>query len=74
MSAERLFVGPGVRLRAREWARGLAPSKRVALVSEAGAWRRFGPGVQRALERAGLTVCRHLLPPGEAAKSWDAVE
>ena len=43
------------------------------LVSESGAWRRFGPGVEKALRRAGLTVRRHLLPSGEAAKSWDAV-
>ncbi len=74
MSDEKLFVGTGARLRARAWTLGLAPSKRVALVSEAGAWRRFGPGVERALKTAGLKVRRHLLPPGEAAKSWDAVE
>lgn len=74
MSDEKLFVGAGVRLRARDWTRGLAKSKRVALVSEAGAWLRFGPGVERALKKSGLKVHRHLLPPGEAAKSWDAVE
>lgn len=71
---ERLFVAPGARLDARAWTKGLAPSGRVALVSEAGAWRRFGPGVERALKRARLRVLRHLLPTGEAAKSWDAVE
>jgi 3-dehydroquinate synthase len=74
MSAEKLFVGAGVRLKARAWTRGLAPSHRVALVSESGAWRRFGPGVERALKRAGLKVHRHLLPPGESAKTWSAVE
>ena len=74
MSDEKLFVGPGARLRPRSWTRGLAPSGRVALVSEAGAWRRFGPGVERALKKSGLQVHRHLLPPGEAAKTWDAVE
>lgn len=74
MSAEKLFVGPGVRLKARAWTRGLAASRHVALVSESGAWRRFGPGVERALISAGLKVHRHLLPPGEAAKTWDAVE
>ena len=73
MSEEKIFVGAGVRLRARPWTRGLAASGRVALVSEAGVWRRFGPGVESALRRAGLTAARHLLPPGEAAKSWDAV-
>jgi 3-dehydroquinate synthase len=74
MKLETLFVGPGVRLRAREWTRGLSASKRVALVSEAGAWRRFGAGVERALKKAGLRVSRHLMPSGEAAKSWGAVE
>jgi 3-dehydroquinate synthase len=74
VSAETLFVGPGARLKARAWTRGLSPSGRVALVSEAGAWRRFGRGVERALSRAGLKVFVHLLPPGEAAKSWAAVE
>ena len=74
MTQERLFVGPGARLKARAWTRGLAPSGRVALVSEAGVWRRFGPGVERALKGAGLKVLRHLLPSGEAAKSWASIE
>lgn len=73
MTIEKLFVEPGARLRARAWTKGLAPSGRVALVSEAGAWRRFGPGVEKSLKRAGLKVHRHLLPSGEAAKSWDSV-
>lgn len=73
MSVEKLFVEPGARLSARAWTRGLAPSGRVALVSEAGAWRRFGTGVEKSLKRAGFEVHRHLLPSGEAAKSWDAV-
>jgi 3-dehydroquinate synthase len=74
MSDEKLFVGSGVRLSARSWTKGLAASKRIALVSEAGAWLRFGSAVEKALKKAGLNVHRHLLPPGEAAKSWDAVE
>jgi 3-dehydroquinate synthase len=74
VSSERLFVGPGARLQARAWTRGLSASGRVALVSESGVWRRFGPGVERALKGARLTVLRHLLPSGESAKSWDAVE
>jgi 3-dehydroquinate synthase len=74
MSNEKLFVGAGVRLRPRAWTKGLSASKRVALVSEAGAWLRFGAGVEKALKKSGLQVHRHLLPPGEAAKSWDAVE
>ena len=74
MSDEKLFVGAGVRFRAKAWTKGLSKSKRVALVSEAGAWLRFGAGVEKALKKSGLKVHRHLLPPGEAAKSWDAVE
>lgn len=73
MSVEKLFVEPGARLNARAWTRGLTPSGRVALVSEEGAWRRFGPGVERSLKRSGLKVHRHLLPSGEAAKTWDSV-
>lgn len=74
MDVETLFVGPGVRLKAKAWTRGLAASRRVALASESGAWRRFGPGVEKALKKAGFSVTVHLLPPGEAAKTWDAVE
>ncbi len=74
MNPETLFVGPGARLKARAWTRGLTRSGRVILVSEAGVWRRFGPGVQRALKGAGLSVLTHLLPSGEAAKSWDSIE
>lgn len=73
MSVEKLFVEPGARLRARSWTRGLAPSGRVVLVSEAGAWGRFGPGVKKALKRADLKVHHHLLPSGEEAKTWDSV-
>ena len=74
MNEEKLFVGAGIRLRPSAWTKGLSKAKHVALVSEAGAWLRFGPKVERALKRSGLKVHRHLLPPGEAAKSWDAVE
>ncbi len=74
MSDERLFVGAGTRLKARGWTRGLSGGGAVALVSEPGVWRRYGPGVERALKGAGLRVVRHLLPAGEAAKNWDAVE
>ena len=74
MKPETLFVGPGTRLKPRAWTRGLSASRRVALVSEAGAWRRFGRGVERALAGGGLRVHTHLLPSGEAAKTWDSVE
>jgi 3-dehydroquinate synthase len=73
MTVEKLFVEPGIRLQARAWTRGLAPSGRLALVSEAGVWRRFGPGVEKALGRAGFKVHRQLFPSGEAAKTWDVV-
>lgn len=74
MKNERLIVGPGALLKAKAWMRGLAPSKQVALVSESDVWRRYGSSVERSLRRAGYKVVRHLLPSGEAAKSWDAVE
>ncbi len=74
MTPERLFAGPGALGRAREWSRGLSSSGRVALVSDARVWRLHGARVERSLRGAGLTVVRHLLPAGEAAKSWDCVE
>ncbi|MFI5345122.1 MAG: 3-dehydroquinate synthase [Elusimicrobiota bacterium] len=74
MTPEKLFVGPGARLNARAWTKSLTAAKHVALVSESGAWKRFGSGVEKALKRAGLKVHRHLLPPGEAAKTWASVE
>jgi 3-dehydroquinate synthase len=74
MKEETLFAGAGSRLRARAWAKGLSPSGKVALVSEPGVWRRYGRELERALDRAGLAVHRHLLPPGETAKTWAAVE
>lgn len=74
MSMENLFVGPGARLTARAWTRGLCGGKRVALVSEEGVWRRYGRGVENSLKKAGFAVVRHLLPSGESAKSWDAIE
>ncbi len=74
MKEETLFAGPGARRRAKDWARGLSASGRVALVSEPGVWRRYGREVERGLAAAGLSVHRHLLPPGEAAKTWTAVE
>ncbi len=73
MKVEKLFVESGVRLRAFSWMRGLAPSKRVILVSEPGAWRLIGAGVKKSLQRSGLTVLAHLLPSGEAAKTWGPV-
>lgn len=74
MSAETLFVGPKARLKARAWARGLCRGKTLALVSEPGVWRRYGAGVEKAVRGAGFRVVRHLLPTGEAAKSWSSVE
>jgi len=74
VSGESLFVGPGARLKARAWTRGLRRGGSLALVSEPGVWRRYGAGVERALKGAGFAVTRHLLPTGEAAKSWDAIE
>jgi 3-dehydroquinate synthase len=74
MNEERLFVGPGVLDKSKAWMRGLAPSRRVMLASEPGVWRLYGADLERALRAAGFTVSRRLLPMGEAAKSWGAVE
>ena len=74
MSAEKLFVGAGIRSKARSWTRGLCGGKRIMLASEPGVWRRYGGGVEKALKGAGFLVARHLLPSGESAKSWPAIE
>ncbi len=70
----RLFSGAGAASRAKGWAKGLGASRRVMLVSEPEAHRRFGSGVARALRGAGLETATHLLPRGEGAKKWGAVE
>ena len=52
MSGEILFVGAGVRLRAREWTRGLCAGKRVALACEPNVWRRYGKDFESGLKKA----------------------
>ncbi len=72
MSMSRLVAGRGVALRPRLWLRE-SRGRRVMLVSEPGAWRRWGRGVLRGLAAAGARPSAFLLPPGEAAKSWPPV-
>lgn len=67
----RLVVGPGV-TRSAGWARGLG--QKLAVVSEPRAFRSGGQALFRALRAAGLEPFLHLLPSGEAAKSWAEVE
>ncbi len=68
----RLLVGPGASR--GPWAKGLSPAKRLMLVSEPGAFGRFGPALLKGLRRAGWAVSTHLLPQGEGAKDWKRVE
>lgn len=55
------------------WARALK-ARRAVLVSEHRAMRLYGASVRRALSRAGVSHFTHLLPEGEQAKTWTAVE
>ncbi|MDD5656101.1 MAG: 3-dehydroquinate synthase [Elusimicrobia bacterium] len=68
-----LFVGRGLALKPSLWTRGLSPSRRLLLASEPKAWSLGGRRVLAALRGAGFTAEAHLLPRGEAAKSWPAV-
>ena len=68
----RLICAAGAGADAR-WARALG-RKRVVLVTEPRALRLFGAPVRRALSRAGVEHFVHLLPEGEQAKTWTAVE
>jgi 3-dehydroquinate synthetase len=71
---EKLYVGAGMRLRANVWGKDLCTSSRVALISEPQVWKRFGSEVRLSLKKAGFDVSLHLLPTGEAAKSWAVTE
>ena len=68
----KLFARPGDGSRP-QWARALKV-RRVALVSEPRAMRLYGAAVRRALLKAGVEASVHLLPEGEEAKTWAAVE
>ena len=68
----RLFCAPGAG-GSPAWCRALGASRAV-LVSEPRALRLCGGPVRRALERAGVEHFVHLLPEGEEAKTWAAVE
>lgn len=57
-----------------KWARALGPVAKAVLVSEPRAMRLYGAGVKRALSRAKIDHVVHLLPAGEDAKSWTAVQ
>ncbi|MBI5241161.1 MAG: 3-dehydroquinate synthase [Elusimicrobia bacterium] len=69
-----ILVGRGLSRRPRLWTKGLPPGCRVMLVSEPGVWRLHGAPVAAALRRAGFRTGIHILPRGEKAKTWPAVE
>jgi 3-dehydroquinate synthetase len=74
MMAAMIHVGRGLARRPRLWAKGLPAGSRVMLVSEPMVWKLHGAGVAKALLNAGFKTVRHLLPGGERAKAWPAVE
>ncbi|MEB3298393.1 MAG: bifunctional shikimate kinase/3-dehydroquinate synthase [Candidatus Sericytochromatia bacterium] len=63
-----LFVGFGALERALQ-----ASGPRVALVTSAPLWRRFGPAVRGLLEDCGRQVEVFQLPDGERAKTWSVL-
>jgi len=66
-----IVVGRGL-LAKPKWARALG--KRVCLVTEPQAHRRFGKTLLRALTRENIPTALHLLPSGEAAKTLGSVQ
>jgi 3-dehydroquinate synthase len=67
----RVFAGSGVAFQAR-FAGSLGRGGRVMLVSEPTAYKLFGRKVSGPLKKFDVSI--FLLPSGEKAKSWSAVE
>jgi 3-dehydroquinate synthase len=74
MMASMIVVGRGVSRRPRAWLKKRARGTRLMLASESRVWRLHGAPVASALRRAGFKTDVHLLPGGEKAKAWPAVE
>lgn len=70
----KLIIGRGVSLKPGLWTKALSGSGRLMFASEPAAFRLFGRRVSASLKRAGFSVTIHLLPRGEKAKDWKAVQ
>lgn len=68
----RLIAGAGVSLKPKKWMKG--SNFEICLVSDPKVFGLFGREIAAALRGAGHSVVAHLLPEGEAAKSWAPVQ
>lgn len=66
-----IILGPGLLEQAGSRIRSVSASSTAALVSDATVSALYGARVTSALEAAGLRVSEHIVPAGEASKSWD---
>src|SRR3989338_412137 len=46
----------------------------VFVFSQSGVWKKIKGPIQKSLRRSGFSIQLHLLPEGEAAKSWLSVK
>lgn len=69
-----VVVAPGVIAELPAAVRAAAPrAAKTAIVSDANVWQHHGARTQAALEASGLAVATHVVGPGEASKSADAL-
>lgn len=66
-------IGPGLIDRAGAEIAPLLRRKRVAVLTDARVADLHLPRLQAALDAAGIAHATHVLPPGEATKSWDGL-
>lgn len=69
-SGYRVLVGPGLLDQLGKHVRAVCDASAVALVSDATVSALYGSRVAVSLRSAGLRVTEHIVPPGEASKSW----
>ncbi len=65
-----IWIGRGLAAEAGERLGALAPSGRVALVTDTTVAERHAPAVEASLAAAGLAVTRIVVAPGEVSKSY----
>lgn len=65
-----IHIGTGLLERAGELIAGVWHGERMAVVSDDRVWPLFGERLGEALRPTAAVVSRHIVPAGEASKSW----
>ena len=65
-----IILGAGMLEQSGDRIRAISTASRAALVSDATVAALYGDRVAAALRTAGFRVSEHVVPPGEASKSW----